>query len=584
MQLRVTGSTGFRLRSLIFLMFLLGGIAVARLVYLQVIKHDHYAAMAHSTQQRKYEVPASRGQIYLHDGDQKVPLALNQTLKLIYADPSIIPNREETARKLAEATGDNPQVFIDAMKDKKEYAVLKTRVNDQLANKIKALKLRGIGMINQDYRSYPEGALAAQALGFVNGEGRGQYGIEGALDSELKGTNGLLNSKTDTNGVPIATTDNLSRPAVPGSDLVLTLDRNIQAQAEKFLKEGVQGTRADSGSIVVMDPKTGAVKAMANYPSFDPNSYQKVTDYTDFENDVVSSSFEPGSGFKIFTMAAGLDSGRINRDTVYNDEGCLEMSKYKICNADNHKTGPNTNMTTVLRDSLNTGVIFILKQLGSNPDKVTFESKKNFHHYITERFGFGERTGIEQSIESKGLVNPPTSNDVNYANMTFGQGLSVTMIQMTAAAAAIANGGKMYKPYIIEERMMPDGSSKKTTPVVANDNVISKQAANDLTEMMKVVVERGSGWAARTPGYNIAGKTGTAQIADPNGGYLKQGNIGTFVGFAPAESPKFVIMVRINKPKVDGFAEKTTVPVFANLTRWMLQYYAVPPVEGAGNR
>jgi cell division protein FtsI/penicillin-binding protein 2 len=241
-------------------------------------------------------------------------------------------------------------------------------------------------------------------------------------------------------------------------------------------------------------------------------------------------------------------------------------------------------MTTVLRDSLNTGVIFVLRQLGTNPEKVTYESKKNFYHYVTEQFGFGDRTGIEQSIESKGLVYPPSSNDVNYANMTFGQGLSVTMIQMTAAVSAIANGGTLYKPYIVEERVKADGSSEKTQPKVVRSEVISKQAATDLTEMMKVVVKNGSGWAARTPGYNIAGKTGTAQIADPNGGYLKQGNIGTFVGFAPAENPEFVIMVRINKPKVEGFAEKTTVPVFANLSRWLLQYYAVPPTAGAGER
>ena len=565
-------------------MFILGGVMVARLVYLQIFKHEHYSALANSTHLRKYEVPAPRGQIYLHDGEQKVPLALNQTLKLVYADPSIIPNQEETANKLAEATGDNPQVFIDAMKKGKEYAVLKTRVNDETADKIKAMKLRGVGMVNQDYRSYPEGQLASQILGFVNGEGKGQYGVEGALDGELKGVNGLLNAKTDTNGIPIATTDNLSRAATPGNDLVLTIDRNVQAQAEKFLQDGVQSTRADSGSIVVMDPKTGAVKAMANYPSFDPNSYQKVKDYTTFENDIVSSSFEPGSGFKVFTMAAGLDSGKVKPDTTYTDGGCIEMAKYKICNADNHKGGPNTNMTTVLRDSLNTGVIFVLRQLGTNPEKVTYESKKNFYHYVTEQFGFGDRTGIEQSIESKGLVYPPSSNDVNYANMTFGQGLSVTMIQMTAAVSAIANGGTLYKPYIVEERVKADGSSEKTQPKVVRSEVISKQAATDLTEMMKVVVKNGSGWAARTPGYNIAGKTGTAQIADPNGGYLKQGNIGTFVGFAPAENPEFVIMVRINKPKVEGFAEKTTVPVFANLSRWLLQYYAVPPTAGAGER
>lgn len=567
-----------RLRGLQIFLVLIGVAVLLRLGYLQIIRHDHYTAMAASEHNRKYEVPAARGQIYLQDGETKVPLALNQTLKLLYADPSLIQNKQAVADKLAAATGEPAAQYVKAMEGGKEYAVLKTRVDESTAAKIQKLNLKGVGLINQNYRTYPEGSLASQLLGFVNNDNVGQYGIEGHLDKELRGTPGLLNAKTDTNGIPIATSDNLSKAPINGTSLTLTIDRNIQAQAEKFLKEGVENVRADSGSIIVVDPNTGAVKAMANFPTYDPNEYVKTKDYRNFENATVTNAFEPGSGFKIITLAAGLDTGKIKPSTTFVDPGCIEMSKYKICNADGHKGEGNTDMTTVLRDSLNTGVIFVLRQLGTNPNAITPVAKEVFHSYIVDRFQFGRKTGIEQAGEARGVINPPKSNDVNYANMTFGQGESVTMLQMAAAISAIANKGTYYRPYLVEERQLADGSKKRTKPHVVKEQVISESAAKDLTAMMEVVVQRGSGYLAKTPGYNIAGKTGTAQVPNPKGaGYLEDVNIGTFVGFAPAEDPKFVVMVRINHPRVPGFAEKTTVPVFANLTRWLLQYYKVPP-------
>lgn len=567
-----------RLRWLYIVLIALGLITLARLVYVQLVQHGHFVALAASEHQRKYEVPADRGQIYLLDGDTKVPLALNETLKLVYADPSIVKDKQDTANKLAAVTGEPASKYLDALNKGKEYAVLKGRVNEAEAKKIKALNLRGVGMVNEDYRTYPEGQLGSQVLGFVNNDGDGQYGVEGYLNKKLKGEPGVLNAKTDTNGIPIATAENLSKAPVAGESVVLTIDRNIQAQAEQFLKEGVTAVHAESGSVIVMDPNTGAIKAMANYPSFDPNSYTSVKDYTTFSNGVVSDAFEPGSGFKVITMAAGLDSGKVTPTTTYTDNGCEQLDNYKICNAENHKEGPNTTMTTVLKDSLNTGVMYVLRQLGTDPNSITPAAKQAFNNYVTQHFGFGHTTGIEQAGESAGDINPPTSNNVNYANMTFGQGLSVTMLQMATAVSAIANGGKLYKPYLIDRTVSPDGTEHDTKPQVTNSHVISQQAAKDLTAMMVTTVEQGSGHRAKTAGYAIAGKTGTAQIPNPNGkGYLEDQNIGTFVGFAPAQDPKFVVMVRVNKPKFQGFAETTTVPIFGNLTRWLLQYEAVPP-------
>lgn len=571
-------STSQRFQILQYVLLALAILIGLRLAYLQVVRHDHYVALAASEHQRKYEVPAPRGQIYLRDGDAKVPLALNQNLKLLYADPSLIKDKADTANKLAQATGDSPADYLKALEKGKEYAVLKQKVPEDMANKVRDLRLKGIGLVAQSYRTYPEGSLASQLLGFVNNDGKGQYGVEGFLDAELKGKPGLLNAKTDTSGVPIATSDNLSRPPENGTALTLTIDRSIQAQSETFIKQGVEAVRADSGSIVVMDPQTGAVKAMANFPTFDPNNYTATKDFQRFQNATVTNAFEPGSGFKAFTMAAGLDSGKVQPETTFNDPGCVKMDKYEICNADGHKGTANTDMTVVLRDSLNTGMIFVLQSLGGNPSKMTPAAKQLFHSYITDRFQFGKRTGVEQAGEAKGVVNPPTSNDVNYANMSFGQGESVTMLQMVAAMSAVANRGTYYQPYMVEERQMPDGSSVKTKPKVVKQDALSRESADELTSMLEVVVERGSGYLAKTPGYKIAGKTGTAQVPDPKGnGYLKDVNIGTFTGYAPAEDPKFVVMVRINHPRVPGYAEKTTVPVFSNMTRWLLQYYKVPP-------
>lgn len=571
-------TTSQRFQILQYVLLALAVLVGVRLAYLQIFRHDHYTALATSEHQRKYEVPAPRGQIYLRDGETKVPLALNQDLKLLYADPSLIKDKSGTANKLAAVTGDNPQDYLKALQQGKEYAVLKTRVTEELAAKIKQQKLLGIGLVSQSYRTYPEGTLASQLLGFVNGEGKGQYGIEGYLDAELRGKPGLLNAKTDTAGVPIATSDNLSRAPENGTNITLTVDRSIQAQAERYIQDGVEAVRADSGSVIVMDPKTGAIKAMANFPTYDPNEYTKTSDYQRFQNQVVTNAFEPGSGFKTFTMAAGLDSGKVTPETTYSDPGCVKMDKYEICNADGHKGGPNTNMTVVLRDSLNTGVIFVLQSLGGNAAAMTPAAKQLFHSYITDRFQFGKRTGVEQAGEAKGVINPPSSNDVNYANMSFGQGESITMVQMAAAMSAIANRGTYYQPYLVAERQRPDGSTEKTKPKVVKKDVISDPAAENLTKMLEVVVEHGSGYLAKTPGYRIAGKTGTAQVPNPKGaGYLPDVNIGTFTGFAPAEDPQFVVMVRINHPRVPGFAEKTTVPVFSNLTRWLLQYYKVPP-------
>lgn len=548
-----------------------------RLVQLQVIGHRHYLALARASQSHKYDVPAQRGEIYAMDGDQMSPLVLNQTLDTLYADPKYVTNKSATAGKLAAAVGGSAADYEHLLGLNTEYVVLAKRLDDSLSKKVKALGLPGVGLQAADYRLYPEGELASQLLGFVNADGHGQYGIEGYFDNALAGKPGLLNATTDVNGIPIATANNYLKPPVNGDSYVLTIDRNIQAQAEKYLAAGVQAVGAPSGSVVIIDPSTGAIKAMANYPSYDPNNFTSVKDYSVFSNAVTSGAFEPGSGFKAFTMSAGLDTGKVKPDTTYIDTGSFDVDGYTIRNSENRAYGSET-MGQVIQRSLNTGVMYILRAMGADINKVTPSGKQLFYSYLTTHFGFGIKTGVEQADESPGRVNPPSSSNVNYANMSFGQGLRVTMLQQVQGYAAIANGGTLYQPYLVQEVIHSDNSKTYTKPKVIKDHIISAQTASDVTTMLEGVVDRGTGQATKIPGYEIAGKTGTAQVPAADGnGYDPKKNIGSFTGYGPVPDPKFVMMVRINEPKTPGFAESTTVPVFGQITAWLLRYLAVAP-------
>lgn len=575
-------STERRITAIGAMILALIGVIGIRLVYLQVIRHGAFTAEASTSQSRKFAIPAERGQIYAYDGDQTTPLVLNETFKAVYADPSLIKNKQKVAGEVADALGGSTKDYLTKLKTKGNYVVLAQKVTTSAGEKLRKKDLLGVGIADKVYRTYPEGNLAAQVLGFVNNDGKGQYGVEGFMNKELGGVDGLRQVKTDTKGNPIAIAGSVERPATDGKSYVLTIDRNIQAQAELSLEAGVKNVRAKSGSVIIMDPNSGAIKAMANYPTFDPADYGKINDYSIFSNSIVADQFEPGSGFKMFTMAAGLDAGKVKPETTYNDTGKVELDG-RVINNSHDKAWGVQNMADVIEKSLNTGVVFVLRSLGGNPDVINLAGKKVLYSYF-QKFGFGKVTGVEQTGEALGAVNQPTKvsgNDVNYANMTFGQGISATMIQMVAAAAAISNGGKLYQPQLVAGVMNGD-QVKPFTPKVINSNVISKDAADKLTTMMEKVVQGkyGSGYKARMAGYTIAGKTGTAQIPNPNGkGYREDKNIGSFIGWAPSKSPKFIMMVRINEPNVSGFAESTTVPVFADIAKWLVTYMQISPSQ-----
>lgn len=553
-------------------------IVVGRLFWVQVIQHGYYQKLADTSHNKKFQIPARRGEILAYDGDQVVPLVLNEKAHTVFADPRYISSAKNVSKELAPVLGVSVGDLQDQLTKDTAYVVLKRQVSSKVAKKIKELNLKGVGTVEGSRRVYPESTLASQLLGFVNSDGVGQYGLEQSLNGQLTGEAGQLNGATDVRGIPIATEDSIVQAPKDGDDLTLTIDRSIQAQAEFYLKEGVEKNNADSGSVIVMDPNNGDVKAMANYPTFKPGNYTNEKDVSVFKNAVVTDAYEPGSVVKIFTMAAALDKGAVTPNTTYMDYSKRKIDGYTIRN-----TGPvvtkERTMTEVIARSANTGTIFALEQLGGG--SINNQAKETLHGYFTDRFRFGQLTGIQQTGESAGFVlKPANAPDVNYANMSFGQGVSMNMVQLTAALGSIANGGKYYRPTLVDKVRTSEGKTIEKEPHLVADNIIKDQTVKDIKKMMARVMVEGTGYVAARDGYSIYGKSGTAEVAKPEGGYYEDREIGSFFGFTSDEnSTPYVIMVRVNNPKLSGdaVASSAVVPIFRDINNWLIDYYGIAP-------
>ncbi len=554
--------------------FLLGAIVIVRLFDIQILNYKFYAALASGQHEIYKELFPERGKIFIRDNlsnpDSLYPVAINQSLFLVYAEPRKIKDPEEAARKLAEIL-EIEEETLKAKLGKKDdpYEPLKHKISEETMQKIKDLNLEGINFTTEVFRYYPEKNIGSHILGFVGfdeNKQSGRYGIEGYFDEELAGKTGYLESEKDVAGrlIPIATRK--IKRAEDGSDLVLTIDRNIQFTACNKLNEAVLKHGADGGSVIVMDPKTGAILAMCSYPDFDPNEYSKVNDIKVFNNPAIFNQYEPGSIFKVITMAAALDVGKVSVNTTYNDEGSVKIGGFTIKNSDLKAHGVQT-MSQVLDESLNTGAVFVVRQIGSEV----------FRKYV-EDFGFGVLTGIELDSEVPGDIRSLSKKGEIYsATASFGQGISVTPIQVITAYAAVANGGKLVKPYIVDEIIKNNGEKHKTQPKILKQ-VISTRTATLLGGMLVSVVENGHGKKASVPGYYVAGKTGTAQVPKKDGtGYEPDITIGSFVGFAPVDDPKFVMLVKIDHPRTTIWAEATAAPLFGEIAKFMLNYLKMPP-------
>ncbi len=555
------------LASGVILIFL---IIVGRLFQLQILGHETYRALAASEHEVVKNLPPERGEIYLKDrvSGKLFPVATNRDTYTVFIDATKIQEADKLSQELAQILNIKKEEILNKIKPNDPYEPIVRGVSEAQAEKILQKKFVGIGFEREPRRFYPEGAALSQITGFLGDDERGRtgkYGLEGYFEKELRGRGGYLYGEKDALGRLISAQRVRTELPEDGATILLTIDRTIQFFVCEKLKEYVKKFDAQGGVVVISNPESGAILAMCSVPNFDANDYNKVKDFSVFNNQAIFESYEPGSIFKPFTMAAGLDSGAVEPATTYEDKGVVKIGAHEITNSDLKTHGTQT-MTQVLEKSLNTGVVFVVRKVG----------REIFKRYV-DNFGFGEPTGIELTSESSGdTSNLGRRGEIYSVTASFGQGISVTPIQLVSAFGAIANGGKLMKPYIIEEIRSASGLEARIEPKLTRQ-VISPHAANVLASMLTAVVENGHGKRAGVPGYFVAGKTGTAQIPHPSGGYYKDETIGSFVGFAPTTNPRFVMMAKLTRPQGVKWAESTAAPLFGEIAKFLLNYLEVPP-------
>lgn len=553
---------------------------IVRLFYLQIIKHDYYKQAAFLGQFKEYEVPAERGVIDVHDGDKVVPIVLNEKLYTLFADPKFITDAPRTADAIARIVGGSAADYQQKMQVKSRYAVLAKKLPRDKREQLDKLEIKGIGTREESYRTYPQGELAAQVLGFVNDEGEGKYGIEQALDTELRGQPGQLKAITDARGVPlVANKDNIVTAPHHGQRLLLTLDISMQQQVGELLKAGLAKAQSKAGSALVMEANSGAVKAMVNWPSYNPAEFFKVEDGSVFANQAVSGAMEIGSVMKPLTAAAALNEGAVQPGTTYFDPAKFTIDEATIRNIE-EDGGPGTrSVQDILQLSLNTGATWLVMQMGGG--SINEKARVKWHDYMVNHYRFGQTTGIEQGYESDGVVPSPTDGfglNIQYANTSFGQGMTATPIQVAAAMAAAVNGGTFYQPRLVDT-VTADGKTTIKQPVILRRDVVKAEVSTTLRQFMEHTVTTNNPNAVRT-GYAIGGKTGTAQIARPEGGYYEDRYMGNYVGYVGGDKPQYIIFVKVAEPKVGGYASRHAQPIFAEISNLLINAYGVVPKSG----
>lgn len=582
----------YRILILSFVILVASLAIIWRLFVLQVIEHKTYIALASGQYEIFQKLFPKRGQIYIKEDTDNLlseinnnlyPLATNKTVYEVYAQPKFINDPFETTRQLVEffnlQDDEIKHEILNKLSKKDDpYEPLFKKVDQAQVEKLQELEIEGIGFKQVLFRYYPENELASNVLGFVRHDDNtyiGQYGIEGYFNAELSGKQGYLRSERDAVGRWIAVSDRQFEQAQDGIDLVLSINKSIQYIGCEKIKKAYEEYEAESVTLTIMDPQTGAIIAMCNYPNFNPNEYGQVEDITYFNNKAIFDAYEPGSIFKPITLSGAIDTKKVDPNTIYHDIGFIPYNnkgevdydeasiEYRLKNYD-LKVHGDVTMTEVLEKSVNTGTIYAMQQTGT----------KDFKKYVRD-FGFGKLTGIELDTESAGDISSLDKKaELFSATASYGQGITATPLQMITAYSVFANGGKLVKPYIISEKKYSDGTSEITEPKIIRQP-ISGRTASLITGMLISVVDNGHAKHAAVPGYYIAGKTGTAQIA-AEGGYGDE-TIHSFVGYGPSDNPRFVMIIRIDKPKKGETSSQTAAKVFGDIAKFILDYYNVPP-------
>ena len=567
-----------RIRILAITCIAVMAVFVLRLFYLQVIEHDKYVSLARAEQEKRLVIPAKRGEIYLMDDGKPYKVVMNQTVYTMFVDPSIVDKPKEVLAAIREIVGGNTvEGYADRLEQKKSrYQVVARKVSHTQAELIRKRSLKGIGFHAETARIYPEKSLAAQTLGFVNFDGTGQYGIEGKFNKELQGTDGLLQSVTDVSNVPLTIGDkNIDIAPKNGRDIVLTIDRSIQAYVEQALADGLERTGAEKGSVIVMDPSNGKVMAMANLPTYDPGQLSGIKSFDQVNNGVVTAPYEPGSVMKTFTMATGIDTNTVSPDSTYVNTDYITVGDRTISNASKGQTGRIT-FQHALNWSLNTGMVTVAQRLGDGKT-INHKARTTMYDYLHNKFRLGQDTGIELMGEQPGIVPTPDIPGAanQYATMSFGQGMDLTMIQVAASFSAMINGGTYHTPTVVEGTLNEDGDINRSQERASYSGVIKPSTSEQMRKM--IVGSRGSFASANDrKGYMIGGKTGTSQTFE-NGELVEGQTIGTYLGFGGDTMPKYVIMVQVSgKNKNLGGGDHAN-PIFTDISNWMIDYKKLQP-------
>lgn len=545
-----------RLTLFIFIGFLL--LITIKLFYLQVI-----SPLSHANYLKFQKIYPERGKIFDRNG---LPLALNQTTYLLYIEPKKIEDTDYLIKKIDEELKIGESTLEAKIDKSKEWISIRSGVTKEQKERLKKFGIKGLDFQPNFQRYYPEASLAAHLLGFVgknkNSEDIGYFGIEGFYDKDLYGLPGIVKTERDLFGRPILVGTQEKTDPENGRSLMLTIDKSVQNIAKRELERGLEKYKAKEGCVIIADPKNLEILSLSCLPDFDPDKYFLFAE-EDFKNPTITSVYEPGSTFKPLIMAAALNEHKIKPNDLYNEEGAVEITGYRIKTWNDKYEGKIT-ITRILEKSSNVGMVYVGEKLG----------KKNLFDYL-QKYGLGEKTNIDLQGESESHLKPLSQwHTIDFATASFGQGLALTPLQMIRAFSAVINGGELLQPHIVK-KIIYDGGEKRIESRV-NRRVISTITSEMMKKMLVSTVKNGEYKWTVPEGYQIGGKTGTAQIPI-KGKYDPSKTIASFIGFAPADDPKFIGLVILKEPKTSPYGSETAAPLFFDIAKELLVYYNISP-------
>ncbi|MCE5285351.1 MAG: transpeptidase family protein [Pelosinus sp.] len=556
-----------RAAGVLSLMLLAAVVLVGRIGWIQFVEGKHLTERIQNQVMDNKVLQSPRGTIYDRSGRE---LAISSLTKSLYVNTTEVnQDHGELAGSLAPVLGMDKGELKGIFDSGARFIWIKRTLEPEVAQKVAALikeqDIKGLGFVEESKRYYPNDMLASHVLGFVGTDDIGLDGVEMTLDKTIKGKLSEMAVETDSHGIPIFKSIFTFVPHKQVKSVYLTIDSTIQFIVEQSLDKVMVNTSAKAATAIVLNPRTGEILAMANRPGYNPNKFSSYNS-EDWKNRAVSTIYEPGSTFKTIVAAAGLQQGVVTPNETFVDNGYIEVSGRRINNWTSEPYG-TVSFLTILKDSINTGFVQVGMRLGAA--KLT--------DYVRS-FGFGKQTGVELPGEEEGILfDPKEMRESDLATMSIGQSIAVTPLQLVRAVAAIANDGVLLKPHIIKEVQKEDGTVESAASAEVVRQVISSDTAHTLADMMEKEVSEGGGHKASVKGYHFAGKTGTAEKLNPNGGYIANHYIASFIGFGPVEDPQIAVLIIIDDPAGIYYGGQIAAPVFSEIAAQIMRHLNIPP-------